>query len=127
MKRTFALLVMLAAIANPAQAVPGGPLRVLQRGYWVCETQGDAETAPVRQPQDSFTVIADSSYRTAKGEAGTYLLLGNAVTMTGGPFQGRRYTLVGQGMLHPLDAAGQRTTERCVRQGNAMGTDDSGN
>jgi hypothetical protein len=70
-------------------------------------------------PQDSFRVLADSSYRNASGETGTYLLLGNELTMTGGPFRGRRYVLVGQGIVHPVDAAGQRGAGRCVRQSAA--------
>jgi hypothetical protein len=101
-------------------------LRVLLKGYWLCETQGDATAPPVRQLQDSFRVIPDSSYRTTRGDTGTYLLLGNDMAMTGGPFRGRRYRLVGLGILHPLDAAGKRTTERCVRQATASAlADDS--
>lgn len=134
MKRTLALLALLIIGANPAQAAPGGDLRVLLTGYWVCETQGDAVTPPVRQLQDSFRVIADSSYRTTKGdhgkaEDGTYLLLGNDLTMTSGPFRGRRYTLVGQGILHPLDKAGQRSSGRCVHRASAssLNADAGGN
>jgi hypothetical protein len=111
-------LAMLLA-AKPAQATPGGDLRVLLKGYWLCETQGDATMAPARQLQDSFRVIPDSSYRTTAGLTGTYLLLGTDLTITGGPFRGRRYKLVGQGILHALDQAGKRTTERCVRQASA--------
>lgn len=123
MKRTLTLIALLIFGANPAQAVPGGYLRVLPTGYWVCETQGDATAAPVRQLQDSFRVIADSSYRTTKGDVGTYLLLGNEMTITGGPFRGRHYTLVGQGILHPLDAAGKRTIGRCVHRASASSLD----
>ncbi len=123
----LALAVALFALcAQPAQAAPGGYLRVLLRGYWICETQGDATTPAMRRLQDSFRVIADSSYRTSSGATGTYLLLGTDMVMTGGPFAGRKYKLVGQGILHPLDASGKRTTDRCVRQANAspMAADD---
>jgi len=119
------LLIALAAAPVPAQATPGGLLRTLLKGYWVCETAGDATTPPARQVQDSFRVIADSSYRTAKGETGTYLLLGNDLLMTTGPFRARRYILVGQGILHPLDASGKRTSDRCVRQSSASALDES--
>ena len=118
-KRTLPLLALLLLSATPAHAVPGGFLRVLMRGYWVCETQGDAVAPPVPLMQDSFRVIADSSYRTTANETGTYLLLGDALTMTGGPFKGRRYTLVGQGILHPLDAAGKPVPGRCARHASA--------
>jgi hypothetical protein len=114
-----ALAALIALFATPAQAAPGGPLRVLLKGYWICETGGDATTAPVPQPQDSFRVLADSSYRSNDGGTGTYLLLGTDLTMTGGPFRGRRYVLVGQGIVHPLDASGKRSAGRCVRQSGA--------
>lgn len=124
MIRMLLLFALLGFGANQAQAVPGGALRVLQKGNWVCESAGDATTPPVRQLQDSFRVIADSSYRTTNGEGGTYLLLGKELAMTGGPFAGRRYRLTGQGMLHPLDAKGVPTPERCVRQISASVLED---
>lgn len=127
MKRTLALAALLGFGAIPAHAVPGGALRVLQLGNWVCESTGDATTLPVRRLQDSFRVIADSSYRISNGDGGTYLLLGNELAMTGGPFNGRRYQLTGQGMLHPLDAAGVPTTGRCVRQASASVVQDQPN
>jgi hypothetical protein len=122
------LLASLMLGAVPAKAAPGGLLRVLLKGYWICETGGDATTPPTRLMQDSFRIIADSSYRTTAGAPGTYLLLGNDLVMTGGPFIRRRYILVGQGILHPLDAAGKRTSDRCVRQSSAatMGEDGAG-
>jgi hypothetical protein len=129
MKRTKLSLALALIVpgAAPAQAAPGGFLHVLLKGYWICETQGDAETAAVKQLQNSFRVIADSSYRTNTGGTGSYLLLGNDLVMTGGPFQGRKYRLVGQGILHPLGPDGKRTSNRCVRQSGASAmTDDGG-
>jgi hypothetical protein len=117
-----ALAALIALCATPAHAAPGGLLRVLLKGYWICETGGDATTAPVRQMQDSFRILPDSSYRTNDGGGGTYLLLGNDLTMTGGPFLGRRYILVGQGIVHPIDRSGKRTTGRCVRQSGTSAT-----
>ncbi len=114
-------LMCLVAALSPvsAHAAPGGLLRTLLLGYWVCETKGDADVAPVRLLNDSFRVIADSSYKTTSGVVGTYLLLGNAMTMTTGPFKARKYILVGQGILHPVGADGKRTSDRCVRQSSA--------
>lgn len=119
------LLALFLALAAPgiADAAPGGAMRVLLKGYWACEAGGDATSPPRPMPQDSFRVIADSSYVLADGTAGTYLLLGQDVVMTSGPFHARRYALVGQGMLHPIDAQGNRGEERCVHQRNASGND----
>jgi hypothetical protein len=117
--RPLLTLMMAALMPTAAHAAPGGLLRTLLIGYWVCETKGDAATAPVRLLPDSFRVIADSSYRTAAGVGGTYLLLGNDLIMTTGPFRARKYILVGQGILHPINAKGQRTSDRCVRQSSA--------
>jgi hypothetical protein len=119
MIRPELILLLLAMAPMTAHAAPGGLLRTLLKGYWVCETKGDAATAPTRLLPDSFRVIADSSYQTTNGEVGTYLLLGNDLVMTTGPFRTRKYILVGQGILHPLDTKGKRTTNRCVRQSNA--------
>jgi len=123
MKRTLPLLALLIFGANPAFAAPGGYLHVLLGGAWVCETQGDATAPPVPRPQDSFRVIADSSYRTSNGAIGTYLLLGNDLAMTSGPFRGRRYTLTGQGILHPADDAGKQAEARCVHHASASTLD----
>ncbi len=94
-------------------------LRVLLKGYWVCESGGDAITPPTPLPQDGFEVLAGSAYRAGSGTVGAYLLLGQDLTMTSGAFRGRRFVLVGAGIAHPLDAQGQRTGERCVRQSHA--------
>lgn len=115
--------LILIATALPAHAAPGGALRVLLKGYWACETGGDATTPPRPAPQDSFRVIADSSYVLTNGTGGTYLQQGQSVVMTSGPFHTRRYELVGQGMLHPVDANGHRGDGRCVHQRNAGGND----
>lgn len=122
MKRALLALLALAA-PTAAHAAPGGAMRVLLKGYWACEVGGDATSPPRPAPQDSFRVIADSSYVLASGAAGTYLLLGQDMVMTSGPFRARHYELVGQGMLHPVDAKGTRTDERCVHQRNASGND----
>lgn len=123
MKRTLPLLALLIFGANPALAAPGGYLHVLLGGAWVCETQGDATAPPVPKPQDSFQVIADSSYRTGNGAIGTYLLLGNDLAMTSGPFRGRRYKLTGLGILHPADNAGKQAEARCVHHAGGSAPD----
>lgn len=116
---TFLALGLIAALPQPALAAPGGQLRTLLAGAWLCEHQGDAEAPAQTLPAESFRVIADSSYRLASGQSGSYLLLGNDLVMTTGPLRGRKYRLVGFGILHPLDSNGIRTTDRCVRQSSA--------
>jgi hypothetical protein len=122
----LALAPLTLAQASPApKPPPGGLLRTLLKGYWICESAGDAVSAPTPYPQDSFRVIADSGYRTSAGQTGTYLLTGNDMLMTTGPFRGRKYLLIGQGILHPIGPDGKRTTDRCVRQAGASSLEDS--
>ncbi|EGD58649.1 hypothetical protein Y88_0706 [Novosphingobium nitrogenifigens DSM 19370] len=116
--------LVLLATPGTATAAPGGSLRVLLRGPWICEVPGDASTPPKTLPKDSFHAQADSSYRLPDGSTGTYLLLGNHLVMTTGPFRGRTYETSGQGMIYPLDANGTRTGVRCIRHSNIT-TDDN--
>jgi hypothetical protein len=121
MKRA-ALLAPLALsavlLSGPAQAVPGGQLRVLIQGPWRCELPGDATAMPVAQPAENFRVAPDSSYVVKGVGAGNYLRLGDRLTMTSGPFEGRRYLIDSEAMVHRMDDAGQPTALRCVRAGS---------
>ena len=104
-------------VAGPAQAVPGGQLRVLIQGPWHCEMPGDANAMPVARPEEDFRAAPDSSYVVSGKGAGNYLRLGDRLTMTSGPFTGRSYAIDSEAMLHRLDDAGQPTSLRCVRSG----------
>ena len=106
------LLAQLAA--GPLLATPGGDLDTLPLGDYVCELPGDA-TGPAghRVPAEDFTVVTASSYRA--GEAlGSYLLVGDQLTMTGGPHQGKRYRRQSGGFLRKLDEQGNPGDLRCV-------------
>jgi len=85
------------------------------QGRWTCELPGDATTPPVPQPEHNFSIVPDSSYLVG-GVRGTYLLLGKSLTMTSGPFAGRRYEKVGLSLL-TLGPDGKREPLRCVRAG----------
>lgn len=122
MKRALILLagtiVTLAACA-PAQTlkpVPGGPIGVLQQGFYVCELPGDATgAAGIRQDEQDFSVHNASRYSTATGR-GTYLLTGEQVIMTSGPKKGQKFRKLSNNFLRELNAAGQETDLRCVRR-----------
>lgn len=110
------LLAALGAGAGAALAAPGGPIATLQLGDYVCELPGDAGgAAGIRQPQRDFTIVNASSY-SASGGRGTYLLTGDRVQMTSGPKKGERFIKLSENFLRELDAAGQQTALRCVRQ-----------
>jgi hypothetical protein len=108
-----AALLLLAA--GPALAAPGGAMLTIAQGRWTCELPGDATTPPVPQPQDNFSIVPDSSY-IANGVRGTYLLLSKKLTMTSGPFAGRRFDKVGLSLVK-LGSDGKREALRCVRAG----------
>ena len=117
MRMILAFSVLLAA-SSPAAAVPGGKLGTLALGRWTCELPGDAVTDPVPRPEETFTAVPDSSYVTADGGQGTYLLLGERLTMTSGPRMGDSYLVEGTAMVRKLDPRGNATALRCVRAGD---------
>lgn len=96
-------------------AAPGGAMWTISQGRWTCELPGDATTPPTPQPENNFNIVPDSSYL-VNGVRGTYLLLGNKLTMTSGPFAGRRFDKVGLSLIR-LGPDGKRLSLRCVRAG----------
>lgn len=107
----------------PAAARPVGELGVLPPGPWTCELPGDATVVATPQPAESFRTLPDSSYAVAGRGSGTYLRLGQNVTMTTGPFAGNRYRLDGETRMHRLAADGSAAPLRCVRAGIVPGPD----
>lgn len=105
------LLTMLCA---PALAVPGGAIGTLEKGQYVCEIPGDGSgPARLHVPSADFTVITASSYW-VNGARGSYLLTGDRVEITSGPFDGKRFRRMSRGRLHLLDDNGRETSLRCV-------------
>ena len=120
MKVTPALFASAFAFAfsltlcTPAGAVPGGEIGILEKGRYVCEVPG-GDTGPSRLhvPTEDFTVITASSYRVA-GKSGSYLLTGDRMVMTSGPFRGKRYHRLSRGLLRLVDDEGGDISVRCV-------------
>lgn len=115
MFRRVVLAATLLSAGSALEAAPGGTLGVLPLGSYVCELPGDA-LGPTgeRQPEFDFTVTHSSSYRTATG-AGTYLLTGERLTFTSGPFYGMKYHRLSDGFLRRTEADGSDGPLRCVR------------
>ncbi len=110
-------LAMFAAAGTSARADSGGRLSTLERGIYACEMPGDAATSRgIPVPEEGFIITNGSAY-SADGKSGTYLRVGDMVTMTSGPRKGNRYELKGERYLRKLDATGQPTGLRCVRIG----------
>lgn len=118
MKQAIAIIgLALAAQAGAADTASGGPITTLKRGDYACERPGDAASMRgVPAPEESFTVTNGSSY-SADGKAGTYLRVGNSVTMTSGPRKGNRYTIRNDRFLRKIEADGTPGELRCIWQG----------
>lgn len=117
MRRLVLMAVIALCAADGAGAVPGGRLRVLQQGAWTCERPGSAEALPVEVPELGFTAIPDSSYVASNGGRGSYLRLADRLTLTSGPFAGRRFVMDGEEILRELHADDSLTGLRCVHSG----------
>lgn len=116
MFRRVVLAATVVLMGSALEAAPGGVLGVLPLGDYVCELPGDA-LGPTgeRQPESDFTITHASSYRTAAG-AGTYLLTGDRLTFTSGPFYGVKYHRLSDGFLRRTETNGSDGPLRCVRR-----------
>ena len=109
-------LALLALIAAPVLAAPGGTLGTLPLGRYECETGGDAlGPVGVRQPARDFAVTRGSSYRTRAGH-GVYLLTGDRMIFTSGPLEGQTYRQVRENFLRELGPDNALGDLRCVRR-----------
>ena len=115
MKRALALAALLFTAPAPLMAETGS-LGTLLLGPYLCELPGDS-TGPAgyRVPAEDFAVINASSSEVG-GVRGTYLLVGDSVTMTSGPRRGNRYHRQSSGFLRKLGADGQPGALRCLRR-----------
>jgi hypothetical protein len=108
--------IVALLLAAPAAATPGGDLDTLPAGDYICELPGDATgLAGLHMPKEDFTVVTASSYRSG-GEMGSYLLVEDQLTMTGGPLEGKRYQRQSEGFVRLLNAQGNPGDLRCVRR-----------
>lgn len=117
MKRSIAILtaaLALPALNCPVLAAPGGELGTMPKGSYACELPGDATGAlGVRAPDEDFSIENGSAYTTARGR-GVYLLTGDRLVMTSGPFQGAMYRRKSGGFLRRLAADGSESNLRCI-------------
>ena len=117
MKRSIAITAAAffgSALAAPVLAAPGGALGTMPKGSYACERPGDATGAiGVRVPDEDFTIENGSAYTTRTGR-GVYLLTGERLVMTSGPFQGAIYHRQSGGFLRKLAADGSESDLRCV-------------
>ncbi|GGC19552.1 hypothetical protein GCM10011371_04030 [Novosphingobium marinum] len=112
--KSLVLALATSLVAAPAAAVPGGTLGTLEKGWYACEAPGDAlGPAGDRMPEADFKVVSASSYR-AGGTRGTYLLTGDRVVMTSGPFEGRKFHRQSRGFLREIDGSGAPGSIRCI-------------
>ncbi len=108
--------VLVALIAAPVLAAPGGTLGTLPLGSYECETGGDAlGPVGVRQPARDFAVTRGSSYRTLTGK-GIYLLTGDRMIFTSGPLEGQAFRQVRENFLRELGPGDAPGELRCVRR-----------
>ena len=105
---------MALVLATPLAAAPGGEINTMPLGDYICELPGDAAgPAGHMVPKENFSIVTASSYR-AGAAMGSYLLIGDQLTMTGGPHQGKRYQRQSEGFIRKLDDAGNPGELRCV-------------
>lgn len=103
-----------AASPTPPPA-PGGAIATLGLGTYTCEMPGDASGAAGKpMPDHEFRVVNASSYK-AGGIRGSYLFVGDKVTMTGGKLKGLKLHRISAGFLREIEADGSDGDMRCVR------------
>lgn len=112
-----------ASRPQPRPGAPsGGTLGILAHGSWECALPGDAGGAaflPVAE--ESFRIGTASSYRTADGGRGIYLMRGTEVLFTRGPKKDQRFRVLGENTLRKLAPDGSDTTLICTRIGSGSG------
>lgn len=103
-----------AANAPPPPPVPGGPISTLPIGTYTCELPGDAGGAPGKLvPEYEFRIVNSSSYK-AGGIRGSYLFVGDRVTMTGGKHKGLRLHRISSNFLRQVKDDDSDGEMRCV-------------
>ncbi|WP_133365370.1 elongation factor P [Qipengyuania sediminis] len=109
----------IALAASPAVAVAATDLGVLPQGRYDCWTAGSAAGPAVNgDPRHRFTVLRGSSYASASG-GGTYLLAGDLVTFTRGPFKDLRLRRNRDGLWQEIARDGEPGRMKCSRMGGA--------
>lgn len=103
-----------AASASPPLPVPGGPISTLQIGTYSCELPGDAGGDAGKPVGDhTFRVVNSSSYKVG-AVRGSYLFVGDRVTMTGGTLKGLKLHRMSNTFLRKVNEDGSDGEMRCV-------------
>jgi len=103
--------------ALPAMVHADGPLGTLPVGRYQCSLPGDASGAawvPIEGKR--FSIKNASRYLSPQG-SGTYLLAGDELTFTRGPYKDERYRRTSTNILRMRNADGSLGRMRCVRTG----------
>ena len=115
--RPLIIALGLGFASLPGIALADGQLGTLEHGRYTCGTPGVATGPSVDvDPQLSFSIVGGSSYSTKNG-GGTYLLAGNLLTFTRGPFKDRRFERDKTGLWREIDKSGAYGSIRCSRVG----------
>ncbi|MXP09394.1 hypothetical protein [Pseudoblastomonas halimionae] len=113
--RMLIALPLLALLAAPAasQERESGKIGVLAQGKWSCAVPGIASAeARFLQTDRDFETIRGSRYKVGD-VIGTYLRLGDTITMTSGAFEGRTYRAASEKRLRETED-GADTAVRCI-------------
>lgn len=114
--RTLTVLFLAVLATPPALAVPGGQLGTMPGGAYHCDRPGrNVQLDSIRVPEEDFVVVGNSSYE-AGGKRGSYLLLGDRMVMTSGPFDQKRYHRTSSRYLRLVLPDGTDGPVRCVRR-----------
>jgi hypothetical protein len=110
-----ALLASQPVAAEPAPPpVPGGLISTLPLGTYTCEMPGDASGAAGKTVADQgFRIVNASAYKSG-GIRGSYLFVGQYVTMTGGKLKGLKLHRVSGNFLRKVNANGTDGEMRCL-------------
>lgn len=104
---------------QPRAGVPsGGTLGILAHGTWECALPGDAGgEAFLPVAAEGFVIGDASSYETADGGRGIYLMRGTEVVFTRGPKKDQRFRVLGEDTVQKLNADGTVSRLTCTRIG----------
>lgn len=114
MKRLIALV--LVCVPGAVMAAPAQDIGTLPIGHYTCELPGHAlSPSGIHRPELDFDILNASSYRAA-GTAGSYLLVGDILTLTGGTRRGQRFRRLRTGLLRMIGPNGSDHAIRCFKQ-----------
>jgi hypothetical protein len=112
---SLGVAVLAIAVQASAPVLAQGEIGTIERGDYHCELPGDAGgNAGIHQPQEDFRISSASRYRATEGE-GTYLRLGDVMTMTSGPRNGAQYAVISANFLRKIEG-GVPGPLRCIRR-----------